>query len=308
LNCQGRSALPSSSPSAETRSLADAGGEPADAQALTENRAPPPPEWKSEQPKLAVAHIAVERTYAIGFPAYAAVTIAANMPNAWVDAPWMTWRSSYGMAGIALMKPGSTNIVYRHEPREVRDEVPIRRLGLGERRRMLLDLTEVLPEHIAPGAYDAVMSVGWESIRGTSAPVRIVFRRPTERERAELAPVAGEVRQEGTWGQWMQVPPDEKSPLHRAWGPGDPLRFNWIMRELYYGKAELSEIPLARLDVLDGLFVPEREALRAELMAARHDAALTVQIERVRRDYPDLAWWIDDLVAGRSDLAWSRKK
>jgi len=80
------------------------------------------------------------------------------------------------------------------------------------------------------------------------------------------------------------------------------------MRELLYGREKLSVIPIDHLNVLDGLFVPEREAMRAELLAARGESsALAAQIDMVRRDHPGLAWWMDDLLAGRSDIAWTRK-
>ena len=75
------------------------------------------------------------------------------------------------------------------------------------------------------------------------------------------------------------------------------------------GRETLSSIPLDRLEVLIGLFEPEREALRAELLAARDDAqACAGQIARVKRDYPGLADWMDMLPAGQSAIAEVRKE
>jgi hypothetical protein len=86
------------------------------------------------------------------------------------------------------------------------------------------------------------------------------------------------------------------------------LRLNWILRELFHGTERLAAIPLARLDVLDGLFEPEREALRAELLAARKDpAALASQVANVKRRFPDLTYWMNAILAGESEIAWTRK-
>jgi hypothetical protein len=79
------------------------------------------------------------------------------------------------------------------------------------------------------------------------------------------------------------------------------------LKDLYFGHDRLPTIPLDRLDVLGGLFAPEREALRAELLAARDDtAAFERQVQKVKGDYPGLAAWMEAIVAGESEIAWTR--
>lgn len=79
------------------------------------------------------------------------------------------------------------------------------------------------------------------------------------------------------------------------------------MRELIYGSAPLKNMPLSRLDVLDGIFLPERAALQAELLAQRGDtAALRKHIAAAKRDYPGLSWWLDSIEAGGSVIGWAR--
>jgi len=264
------------------------------------------------RPTLIFTEVAVEPVYVVGFPAYSALTIATDRPNASIAAPWAGWQSSNGMVGVTLMHAGSVRVIHETEPLAVADPaggVPVTRLDMGASRRMLVDLTEVLPGPLDPGSYDAVIHFGPATTRAVSAPVRLAFRPPTDRERHVLESVADEVAERRSWGQWTFLPPEHRDRLRRAWGPDDPLRFNWVLRELLYGKSKLRDIPLDRVDMLDGLFAPEREALRAELLAARDmPAELVAQVDRVRRDHPGLTYWMDEIVDGASEIAWIRNQ
>ena len=80
------------------------------------------------------------------------------------------------------------------------------------------------------------------------------------------------------------------------------------MRDLLYGPLPLESYALGKLDVLDGMLAPEREALRAELLRERPDpAAFAAQVARVKHDYPALTYWMNHLLNGESDLAWTRR-
>ena len=128
----------------------------------------------------------------------------------------------------------------------------------------------------------------------TTPLTRLEFRRPTSREQDVRAQVAAEVEAKGSWGQWTRLPPSPGSQLRPPWGPDDPLRLNWILKDLYFGHDRLPTVPLDRLDVLGGVFAAEREALRAELLAVRDDtAAFERQVQKVKRDYPGLAAWME---------------
>jgi hypothetical protein len=166
---------------------------------------------------------------------------------------------------------------------------------------------EVLPERLDAGVYLAVIHFGPESLRVTTPPTRLAFRPPTTREFEVRAEVADQVEARGSWGQWTRLPPPPGSQLRLPWGPDDPLRLNWILKDLYFGHDRLPDMPLDRLDVLEDLFAAEREALRAELLAVRHDtAAFERQVQKVKREYPGLTVWMEAIVAGESEIAWTR--
>jgi hypothetical protein len=214
------------------------------------------------------------------------------------------------MVGLSLAPAGSAEVIFRRDPLPAADPsmgIPVGRLEAGELRRTLVDLSEVLPEHLDPGEYDVSISFGPAAIRAESGPLRLAFRRPSLREAEILTRLGPEQVASGSWGQWTRLPP-VSDPNILPWGPDDPLRLNWILRELFHGAARLATIPLARLDVLDGLFEPEREALRAEILAAGNDrAALARQVADVKRRFPELTYWMNAILAGESEIAWTRK-
>jgi hypothetical protein len=265
-----------------------------------------------EPPRLALLEVATEPYYVIGFPVYAALTIAPEPRDATlVRIPVAGWEGTRGAVGVRLIAPGDpTKAVASGDALPVadRDIVPVVRLSAGERRRMLVDLGEALPDLPPPGEYEAVVSFGPEAVRATAAPVRLSFRAPDDRERQVLATLDTERGARGTWGSWTRLPPLEADHFRDPWGPDDPLRFNWIVRDLFYGPLPLASYPLENLDVLDGLLVPEREALRAELLHERPDqAAFAAQVASVKHNYPSLTYWMNQLLNGESDLAWARR-
>jgi hypothetical protein len=215
------------------------------------------------------------------------------------------------MIGISAAASGSSEIIFQVDPLPIADPsmgVPVSRLEAGERRRMLVDLTEMLPSPLDPGSYDASISFGPEAIRAVSGPVHLVFRRPNDREAEILDRVGPELAARGSWGQWTRLPPLDPSNQSVPWGPHDPLRFNWILRDLLFGDEPLAAVPLNRLDVLDGLFESEREALRAELLSAGGDpVTLAGQVANVKRQFPALTRWMNQLLAGESEIAWARR-
>ena len=90
-------------------------------------------------------------------------------------------------------------------------------------------------------------------------------------------------------------------------GPLDPLRFNRVMRYLMYGPEELAVVSPSIVDVLHGIYEPESHAILAELYAARRDVArFTEEEEIVRTSFPGLAWWMDEIASGHSELAFVR--
>ena len=133
---------------------------------------------------------------------------------------------------------------------------------------------------------------------------------PSAGEQEELDHLTPELRRAGSWGRWTNLPPRHDEPVEPPRGPRDPLRYNRLLRVLMYGPTDLSRVDPALIGVigvLDGVYAPESHALLAELYAARGDAArFDEQAAIVRASTPGLAWWIDRLSAGRSELAFWR--
>jgi hypothetical protein len=264
-----------------------------------------------ELPALVMENIATEPSYVVGFPAYVGLTLStAPQGTILTRVPAIGWSGTQGMVGLTLMPIGSTTVI------SARDASPFfdaeaggtTRLGAGELRRILIDISELVPAQLAPGHYSIILSVGPENIRATSPRLNVSFRTPNDQEEAVLSQLREQVRTRGSWGQWTRLPPLTPDHPRRPWGPGDPLRFNLVLRELYYGSEALSQIGFDILDSLTGLFVPEREALRAELLAARGDTVgLARQLDLLKRDFPGLASWADAINDGRSDIGWTRR-
>jgi hypothetical protein len=89
--------------------------------------------------------------------------------------------------------------------------------------------------------------------------------------------------------------------------PDNPLQLDLLLRRLFYGREPLTRVNPALLDVLDGLYRPEREVLQAELYHARGDQGNYLQLRtKILRDYPGLAWWVWMIDEGGAYLKTSR--
>ena len=185
--------------------------------------------------------------------------------------------------------------------------VPVNRLEAGEQRRVLVDLTEILPDGLASGAYRAEVVFGPQSIRTAPTSLRMVFREATKQEDDERRVVVHEQEQRGSWGRWTRLPPLDPTTIRAPRGNDDPLRLNLVLRLLFHASLPLAQIPMSLLDRLDGLFEPEREGLKAELLAARgNESAFADQVANVKSRFPALTRWMNQLLAGESEIAWHR--
>ncbi|WP_437818738.1 hypothetical protein [Sorangium sp. So ce1078] len=262
-------------------------------------------------PGLALRSIDHDRRYVLGFPLHVAITVCADRPGTCIRRlPRASWAGSAGAIGVRLARAGSGEEVVRSEP----SPVVLRELGTpvfplppGACRRMLIDVSSHLPPDLNPGHYTLAIVYEGPPDRVESPPVPIELAAPDVDEQRELLRLAPEVARAGSWGRWTSLPPDGGAPVAARVAPGDPLRFNRILRYLMYGPESLCDVAPAVLDVLDGVYTPEAHALRAELHAARGDAArFAEQAELIRSTYPGLAWWIERLEAGQSEIGFVR--
>ncbi len=263
-------------------------------------------------PGLALRSIDHDRRYVLGFPLHVAITVCADRPGTCIRRlPRASWAGNAGAIGVRLTRAGSGEEVVRTEP----SPVVIRELGTpvfllspGTCRRMLIDVSSHLPSGLEPGHYTLAIVYEGPPDRVESSPVPIELAAPDLEEQRELQRLAPELARTGSWGRWTSLPPDGGAPVEARVDPGDPLRFNRVLRYLMYGPESLCDVDPAVLDVLDGVYAPEAHALRAELHAARGDAArLAERAELIRSTYPGLAWWIARIEAGQSEIGFVRE-
>jgi hypothetical protein len=174
-------------------------------------------------------------------------------------------------------------------------------LGSGEARRILIEISPLLPRSLAPGRY--TLQLGYASGGGTVAPpLPIDVAMPSRDEEQALAALTPAL-EEG-WGSWPWQRGDAPAG---PFDPRDPLLYLRVLRYLCRGPHELAAVDPAVLDVLRASHGPESLALRAELAWARGDRASFESLaEHVRRHAPGVVWWLDAIAAGQSDLAFRR--
>ncbi|AUX22050.1 hypothetical protein SOCEGT47_025510 [Sorangium cellulosum] len=259
-----------------------------------------------EPPGLALRSIDHERRYVLGYPVHVAITVCADPPGAYLRRlPWPSWAGNAGAIGVRLVRSDTREAVVQTEPSPVvlpELGTPMFVLAPGACRRMLIDVSSYLPAGLEPGSYELAIVYDAPPDRVESAPVPIELAAPGPEEQRELQRLAPELARAGSWGRWTSLLPEDRTPVEVRVEPGDPLRFNRIVRHLIHGPDALCDIDPDVLDVLDGVYAPEAHGLRAELYAARGDAArFAEQAAIIRAWYPGLAWWIERIEAGQSE-------
>jgi hypothetical protein len=265
----------------------------------------------ADPPGLLLRGVDHDGHYVLGFPVHVAVTVCADRPGTCLRSlPLASWAGNAGAIGVRLVEPETDRVVVESEPRPV--VVPelgtsTFNLSPGACRRMLVDVSSFLPVGLSPARYDLTVIYAGPPDRVESSPMAIDLAPPSAEEREDLDRLEPARARAGSWGRWTNSPPLRGEPAEPPRGPLDPLRYNRVLRYLMYGPEKLSAIDPALVDVLHGVYEPESHALRAELYAARGDAVrFAEQAAIVRASYPGLAWWIDRLEAGRSELAFGR--
>jgi hypothetical protein len=250
----------------------------------------------------------------LGFPYHVALTLQMAGDGGWLtDMPLPNLYRTYGSIGVTIQDAPGGKILQqvRAAPRLLsfpgqRGGATFR-LGPGEGRRMLIEISDFMPSTLGPGAYMAALEYSGQVISLASDPFPFTLRARSSSEQAELDANLPDMTSRGGWGQWTMLrPSDPKKPLILPTSKADPLRYNKIIRYFLSGPQDLKHIPLTCLEVLDGLFAPEAAALKAELLAARDMGAFRNQAFHVRQKYPGLSYWMAEIEARQSTFAWAR--
>lgn len=229
--------------------------------------------------------------YVIGFPMYLAVTVRAR-PN--IELNRLVFGNPVNLRaclGVDAQGPGKT---IRTRPRPIIESSfgrAAQSLVSGESRRMLLDVSPLF-HTVGEGEYSAQFQYAAPEVGAVAPPLQLHFRQPTREDQAILQKLAPDRADFNTWGEWCLTPP--KQPVDPgALNQAGPLTFSLALRYLLFGKEPLSSIDPAILDVLQGVYAPERDLMKAELYQERGDDAAALKLqEAVHENTVGLDWWI----------------
>ena len=258
-------------------------------------------------PELAPLEVQTLPEYVIGYPVHVAVTVRhgpAGEGEPYLSLPFADEFSTQGAFGLSLVARGRE--VFVCHPLPVFDPdlgQSSYDLRPGESRRILIDLSLLLPPSLQPDSYHAVLTYGPKQMRTASGGFALNLRAPNPTESAALAEVASELKLARGWGLWSKLPP--KQPYRDAASSRqDPARYNRVLRYLFFSP----EVTPGVLDALDGIYEVDAGVLRAELAMLAEDTALfEAYSRRMLSSFPGVRWQIERIMNQASPVIWRRK-
>lgn len=264
----------------------------------------------SEPPSAVIVALETEPEYVLGFPVYVALTLAASPPGASLtQVPAPQTHQLYGAIGVRLWRAGDSDPFVDVPANGMVDSdlgLPGMSLRAGRQRRLLLEISSLLPEDLAAGEYTAELRYGTRARFATSPRFALRLREPTRAEREQAAALQPELSAAGSWAEWAEQRGPNASALRPPTSASDPLRYPRALKYLLHGPVPLGAIDEGFLALLDGLFAPDAEGLRAELLAAKDRAAFAAHAARVKATWPGLTTWMNEIEDGTSAIAWTR--
>jgi hypothetical protein len=261
---------------------------------------------ESQSADLEVTSVETTREYVQGFPAFAAVTIASSSHASFLRLRFANLLALSGCIGIEITSPEGKVIVHTLPVPAPYDDPRDAGGGLqkGQARRMLTDISQLIPAEIPEGEYHA--RIAYVPRRGDfhwSQPFSLKLRKPTETEVAWLSSQAPDRSSALEWTDWTYARP--RYPVYLGpISPENPLKVNLMLRRLFFGPESLAQVNPAILDILtegsdSKVFEPETWALKAELYQARGDQQKYQECVRlINQRTSGLQWWIRMMESG----------
>jgi len=182
--------------------------------------------------------------YVLSFSIYVAITVRADSLTSYPRLPFANILNSRSCIGIEVSNPDG-KVILHELPTPVLDRQlgnPGAALERGESRRMLTDVSPLMPSTISEGDYS--VRFAYAAARGDyywSNPVRIRFRNPNKSEAALLSSLAAEREKFYGWADWTYTPPDR--PVYSgAIDSNNPLRLNLLLRLLFFGQKNWTKL------------------------------------------------------------------
>ena len=253
-----------------------------------------PPTWRLDLQTLP--------EYVAGFPLPIALTLTNATSTTGVnDVPgWSPWDLGRAQLTITFADGGGK----RHEialPRPVGDPMGDH-YGPGQARRMLFDLS-LVEGRPPPGSYSLRVTFAHRGQSATSNEARFVLHAPDHDDAA----AATRLSHGAPWSEFVAANWHTITVPHLSAAARHQLALHLFVQRSVYGPEKLADQPLTWLEPLGhGLFAPEAELYRIELLAARHDPHARAISEALTAHTPGLRDAAAAALAGQGELGFLR--
>jgi hypothetical protein len=259
----------------------------------------------SPSPELHVVSIQHQPEYVIEYPIYVAIVLEAPQDTSFNRLPFANLVDLNECIGLEVVDAGN-HVVASYTPKPVLDpEHGGEALGAGQRRRMLTDVSPLIPVTIPAGDYRLRLAYVSPHMSISAAPVAVRLRRPTPAEKAQLSLLSAELARFPSWATWTISQPPALAPAAAGTIAADnPLKLNLLLHRLFFGPEPLDRADPSALDILTDVYEPEGNALKAELYRARGDTARHQALKAsTLAAEPGMAWWFQMIDAGGGFLS-----
>jgi hypothetical protein len=237
--------------------------------------------------------------YVTGYPMYVAITVRAGAGTAWNRLRFADLTGLHDTIGVEMIQESGPGRVSQMPKPVIEPEAGMfpQRLEPGESRRMLADVSPLVGD-IGEGAWRVRFSYLTPKAAYRAAPVVLHFRKPSPGEEALKGSVAPDRGRFANWSLWSETCGETPIPADRLRSAG-ALTLPLLERYLFCGPEPLESIEPSVVDVLTGLYTPERDALKAELYQARGDRDAYERLRQtILASAPGLAWWVHMMDGG----------
>jgi hypothetical protein len=246
------------------------------------------------------------QTYVLGFPIHVAVTVRAAPSvsfNRLLFPDLGDLRDTVALTLDRQDAPGQHTVTPQPVIEPEAGHFP-QRLEAGETRRMLVDLSPLLPPDLPPGRYRMTLSFVTPRQSVPAPPVVLNLRAAAPAEQARREALAPDRERHATWAEWSLSCPAAAASAPQAADKKGPLGFAAELRQLMCGAGPLAQVDPAELDGLPPLYALEVEALKAELAHARRDGTAYAALrQRLLVPSVGLAWWVRAIDGGGAYVA-----
>jgi hypothetical protein len=254
--------------------------------------------------------IEVEGTYVRGLPMLVAIVLDVETPGVTLNLlPEATPFDLGNAVGVNLSDPGTGQEVVREVPSgvfDIEEDVLDMDLVQGEPKRLLVDISSLIPDNLPPGTYNLAITYVAPAFSVRSVNVPITLRDPDQNEAMWIKIYSESVARAGSWGDWVRVPPADPSELQMPENAPIPARFHVAMRYLRFMPMAIEQFDVNVLNAVEGIARPEGFVAIAEVLWRRGDKSNYQQIRQsVQNRFKGLDWRFVQIENGGGIVPWA---